>query len=358
MDNKNKLLLVCTFRHYFIGLGLALSDRVHNYHLVFINQKYNDERNPIFNASLKLIEPFASVVCMPLRSSNFKEKNVNRKKTFELLAEILTELKPIEILTGNDRRIEYQYSMYFARKRLNLETDGGYLDNGTGSYISFQKLEYGKYLARKWLDVPLKKIVYGNWFTQMQRFGGSSWTDNCYLTHPEQAPKRLKLKNCSKVEVDSYKSLYATSIIEKLIALLPIENKINTDKKGGILLVLPRGTVIKNIYGSLEAAERIIKKLCSRYENIYVKYHPADLDDILNFEGLGDILPSAIPVELIFCVLSFDKVIGDTSTAILSAKWMQPSAEVKYFDLETKHTNLVKPLFREMGIMPLDNSSY
>jgi hypothetical protein len=355
VSKPNKLLLVATFRHYFIGLGLALNDKKHDYHLIFINQLYNDERNPIYQASVKMIEPFASVDCMPLRTSDFKQKNINRKLAFKLLAEKITDLKPVEIATGNDRRIEYQYSMNFARNILKLDVVGAYLDNGTGSYISFQKLDMNKYLARKWLDVPLKKLVYGSWFTRMQRFGGSYWTDKCYLTHPEFAPKRLKTKECVAVEIDFYRTAYAQKVIGLLISSLSSAVSLNEGGEGNILLVLPRGTVIEDIYGSLSNAEKLIKAICSRYENIFVKYHPADHNDVLNFEGEARFLPAAIPVEILYSVLSFDKVIGDTSTAILSAKWMLPNADVQFFDTDTKHTNIVKPLFEKMEIRPLES---
>jgi len=352
MGKPNKILMVGQFRHYFIGLGLALSDNAHNYHLIFINQNFNDDRNPIYQASLKLLEPFASVSCLPLRTSKFKQKNQNRKEAFKILRDTIKSLKPVEIATGNDRRLEFQYAMHVSRNILKLDVKGAYLDNGTGSYISFQKLNMGKYLARKWIDVPIKKLVYGSWFTRMQRYGGSDWTDICYLTHPEFAPSRLKRKECVEVKVEYYKTDQAQSLIKSVVATLGWQGK---DQLPGdkILLVLPRGTVIEDIYGSLENAENIIKKITQGYRHVYVKYHPADLEDVLNFKGVAEILPSPVPIEILFSVMSFSKVIGDTSTAILSAKWMLPEAEVSFFDMPTEHTEVVRGLFAKMNILPL-----
>ncbi len=352
MDRPNKLLMVGQFRHYFIGLGLALNDEAHNYHLIFINQSFDDERNPIYQASLKLLEPFASVSCLPLRTSKFQQKNKNRKEAFKILRDTIKKLKPVEIATGNDRRLEFQYAMHYSRNVLKLGVKGAYLDNGTGSYISFQKLNMGKYLARKWIDVPIKKLVYGRWFTRMQRYGGSDWTDTCYLTHPEFAPARLMKKRCVEVEVGFYKTNRAQCLIRSIVTSLGWQEKKQLPGEK-ILLVLPRGTVIEEIYGSLESAELIIKNITRNYGGVYVKYHPADQDDILNLKGVAEILPSPVPIEILFSVMSFDKVIGDTSTAILSAKWMLPKAEVSFFDMSSEHTEVIRSLFSKMNILPL-----
>lgn len=347
----NKILFVATFRHYFIGLGLAMNDISSNYHLIFINQKFDDERNPILNASVQVQLPFKTVRCFPLNASGALKKYKTRQNIFEKIRALVQELKPVEISTGNDRRIEYQYAMHIAREKMRLTVKGGYLDNGTGSYISFQKLEYGKYLARKWIDVPVKKLVYGSWFTRMQRFGGSDWTDKCYLTHPSLAPKRLMNKECVSVDVDWYKN-DSENIIRRLTSILGLGDV--TDINGeSILLVLPRSTFVVQIYGSLGVAEKTIKEICSEFKNIYVKYHPADLDDFLGLSSMAVILPAQIPVELLYLVYGFSRVIGDTSTAILSAKWMLPNADVSYFDLDTPYTTKVKDLFADMGITPL-----
>ncbi len=352
MDKPNKLLLVGTFRHYFIGLGLALSDSKCNYHLVFINQKFDDERNPIYQASLRLVEPFASVTCLPLRTSKFKKKNINRKAAFEILRERILAIKPVEIATGNDRRIEFQYAMHFSRNVLNLDVKGAFLDQGTGSYISFQKINMRKYLARKWIDVPIKKLVYGSWFSRMRRYGESHWTDTCYLTHPELAPGHLLKKECVEVKVDFYKGEQALRVIESIVDSLGCGDE-GRLKEAGLLLVLPHSSTIEEMYGSLDQAKEFFKGICGRYDNVYAKYHPADPGDLLNLNGYAHILPSQMPVEVLFSVMAFDKVIGDISTSLLSAKWMLPKANVYFFDIPSLYVDQVRGLFKSINVLPL-----
>lgn len=355
-ENPNKILLVATFRHFFIGLGLALKDRGYNYHLVFINQNYDDHRNPILNASLKLKGVFASVFCLPLNVSGAFNKYRNRNKIFSILRKAIRDLEPVEIATGNDRRIEYQYAMYYARVKQKLSVKGAYLDNGVGSYVNFHKLEYGKFLARKWIDIPVKKLVYGFWYTRMQRYGGSDWTDICYLTHPEYAPARLLKKDCRCVDVGVYRD-DPNRVLDDLLLLLGLDD-VGYNSHQSILLVLPKVPAMALIYGSVKNAEVIVKKMCENYKNVYIKYHPADLGDVLNFKNEATILPNQIPVELLFINMDFSVVIGDGSTAVLSAKWMLPGADVGFFDLGTPYVNAVRDIFIESGITPINPSSF
>ncbi len=352
MDRPNKLLLVGTFRHYFIGLGLALNDSKCNYHLVFINQKFDDERNLIYQASLKIVEPFASVSCLPLRTSKFKQKNINRKAAFRVLREKISTIKPVEIATGNDRRIEFQYAMHFSRNIMGLAVKGSFLDQGTGSYVSFQKINMRKYLARKWIDVPIKKLAYGGWFSRMRRYGESHWTDACYLTHPSLAPDYLLKKECVEVNVDFYKSEQALRVIKSIVDFLGCGDERRL-KKAGLLLVLPHSSTIKEMYGSLEQAKEFFRSICCSNEGVYAKYHPADPGDLLDLSGQAHILPSQMPVEILFSVMVFDKVIGDISTSLLSAKWMLPDAKVYYFDISSLYVDRIRGLFSSINVLPL-----
>jgi hypothetical protein len=349
-DKPNKIIMAVTFRHYFIGLGVALNDKNSNYHLVFINQKYDDERNPILLATSKLIRPFLSVRCLPLNSTGVIKKFKNRRVIFSILKEMLDDLKPVEILTGNDRRIEYQYAMHYMRNKLLSDVIGGYLDNGVGSYVDFHKLEYRKMLARKWIDIPIKKLVFGTWYNRMQCYGGSDWTDVCYLTHPQYAPDKLKKKQCVVVDIKFYLDANFKYISE-LNNVLGLNSDVSSDQS--ILLVLPKAPAMELIYGSIELAEETIKNICKNYKNIYVKYHPADLGDILNFSDTATILPNQVPVELLFMVMNFAKIIGDGSTAVFSAKWMLPRANVSYFDIDTPYIKLLKDIFEDMDITPI-----
>ena len=351
MSRPSKLLLVATFRHYFIGLGLAFNDKQHDYHLVFINQTFDGERNLILNASLRAKEPFASVSCLPLRTTDFKEKNVNRRAAFKLLRKKISAVRPVEISTGNDRRLEFQYAMNFARNVLKMQVRGGFLDQGTGSYISSQKLNMRKYLTRKWVEVPLKKIVYGKWVSKIQRHGESHWVDVCYLTHPNLAPVHLLKKECVEVKADFYKTEQAQCVIGSIVSSIGCSG--DEGVQADLLLVVPHGSVIEDIYGSKGRAKEIFENICADYGNVFVKYHPANSGDMLELGGHANILPSQFPVEILFAVMDFERVIGDISTSMVSAKWMLPRASVEFIDTNSGYSGVLRGFFKKLGIPSL-----
>ncbi len=352
MTKPNKLLLVSTFRHYFIGLGLALSDKSHAYHLVFIDQKYDDERNPIYLAALEMVEPFSSVECMPVRSIGLRKSKV-RSMGFDRLKTIIGELKPVEIATGNDRRLEFQYAMYVAKKLDRLDVAGAFLDDGTGSYISFQKLKFTKYLSDKWIDTPIKKVVYGHWYTRPLTFGESHWVDICYLAHPLLVENTLRNKKCIEIEASFYRTVRAQNILRKLIGILCLESQPKI-KGRSVLLTLPHSSIITDIYGSLEGVKEMILAVTASYENVCIKYHPRETGDPFNLSGKFIMLPAEIPVEIFFSVMNFDQVIGDVSTALMSAKWLLPKCEVSFIETKSVYTNAIKGLFSRMDILPLE----
>ena len=352
MGKPNKILMVTTFRHYFIGLGLALNDRACNYHLIFINQHFDDERNPIYQASLSLLEPFASVSCLPIRVSGLMNKKKMRKEAFGMLRAKIAELKPVEIATGNDRRLEFQYAMYFARRILKLTVKGGFLDNGNGSYISYESLNLRKYLVRLWVDVPIKKLIYGSWFTKGVLYGDSHWIDTCYLCHPFQAPKKLNEKEIVEVKVDNYKGPYPEDNLNKLVALLGLDSQ-DGERGRSILITLPRIKMIADIYGSVERAKEMFDEVCEGYQDIYIKYHPADLGDVLDMSEKAKVITPALPVEVLFSVMRFDCVVGDVSTAIMAAKWMLPESDVYFIDTGSAYSRSISELYLDMGIESL-----
>jgi len=350
---SNKILMVVTVRHFFIGLGLALHDKKHDYHLVFINQNHGEELNPILRAAMALVAPFKTVRCMPLNSSGGASRYKTRKKIFYKLEQLIKELCPVEISTGNDRRIEFQYAMHFARGVLGYDVVGSYLDNGNGSYISYEKLNLRKYLSRIWIDVLVKKIAYGRWFTTAYKYGDSHWIDKCYLCHLDHIPDHLAEKKSSEVELRFYRTENAKIVLSKYVEHLGLPHNINKPSDS-MLMVLPRVKMIADIYGSLEEAKAVIADISEEYENVFIKYHPADTLNPLGFDQGVTILPSSIPVEMLLGVMEFDYILGDTSTAIMAAKWMFPNSRVEFIDTGSPYTLSIKKLYMSMGILPFD----
>ena len=352
MNSKpNVLLLISTFRHYFIGLSLALNDKDRSYHAIFIDQLYDDDRNPLFQAAKSLTAPFAAVECMPVRGKGGSKRKV-RKETFKLLQSWIKENQPVEISTGNDRRMEFQFSMHYARKVLKRNTIGSYIEDGTGTYIKVEYYSKRAYFNDRFIDTPIKKLAYGTWYSRPPVLGGSHWIDVAYLTFPElAAPPIDKIKGIH-IDETIYRQESGIETIESLIHQMGCELPMEESKQG-ILFVLPHSSLVEKMYGSVEKFRLKVKELLNGKDNIFVKYHPRDLDDPYELKDIATLLPTAIPAEIFLCSMSFNHVIGDISTAMMSAKWLLPNCKVEYIPTQSIFTEAVSDLFSKMDIQPL-----
>lgn len=355
MVKQNKLILVSTFRHFYMSLGLAFSNPSISFHLVFIDQNRVPAENKVFTAASILGFPFASIDCLPVKLE-CESKIVARHKGFKRLGEILLAIKPTEIITGNDRRIEFQYSMNFLSKVLNTPVVGAFIDDGTGSYISFQRNSKIRYFTDKYIDTPIKKILYGCWYSRPEVFGGSAWVDVCYLAHPELSPRAL----IDKKHVDLKREYYIGEIAKKYFSDFSclLDGVVIPKLSGGVLFILPHTSMIKTMYGSNDKLKRILISAASKYScNIYYKYHPRELGDPLSLSGLGTQLTSSIPAELYFSIMNFDLIIGDVSTALMAAKWLLPNADVRYLPVATLEGEQVAKLFKDLKIESMNIGS-
>ncbi|MEY8251176.1 MAG: polysialyltransferase family glycosyltransferase [Colwellia sp.] len=347
----NKILLISTFRHYFLGIAMALQDKQHAYHAIFIDQQYDDERNPLLAAAKALITPFKSVSCLPTRGKGLNKRAV-RLRAFASIKETIDTLKPVEISTGNDRRLEFQYAMYYARLNLTGHTLGSYIEDGTGTYINVQCYSLKKHLADKYIDTPIKKLAYGLWYSRPAVLGAGKWIDRTYLTFPELVAPPVDKVPGVHLNADLYHSGDGQQIIEQLVKTMGFTLPKNQEEI--VLLALPHHSIVKDMYGSVANFRKKIAELLKQEKNIYVKYHPRDLGDPY---GLGDIatfLPTAVPAEIYFTTLNIKQVIGDISTAMMSAKWLKPNCHVSYIKTNSIYTKAASTLFGKMDIKEIN----
>jgi|GEM_PF-3461588 len=349
---QNKILLASTFRHYFLGMTLAIKNINTDYHVIFIDQTHTDKQNPLLQFATANPQPFKSVTNLPVREAGLNKRRY-RLKCFSLLKDTIKLLQPTEICTGNDRRLEFQYAIQLAKKQ-NPNTIGSYIEDGTGTYIQQKEHDLGKYLSDRYIDTPLKKMAYGLWFEHPKSLGASHWIDKSYLTFPGIAPKEVRAIPFEQLESSQYKGKQALKILNQLskyLGFMP-DNK----TQNITLLALPHHSIIKDMYGSVGQFTIVITTLLKKHENIYVKYHPRDLHDPFELKAYCTILPTAVPAELFFATLNISHVIGDISTAMMSAKWIEPSCTVNYIETDSKLCQLATPIFNNINITKLQNT--
>ncbi len=344
-QQANKILLISTFRHYFLGIAIALEDKLHTYHAIFIDQKFTDERNPLLNAAKKIKKPFKTVTYLPIQGSGLNKRST-RIKSFNLLKEIINTLKPVEVFTGNDRRLEFQYAINYSKNILKINTVGSYIDDGTGSYIDAKKYSISKYITDRYIDTFIKKIAYGHWYKHPKNLGASSWVSKSYLTFPQIFPHNGPIKHY--IDPKQYQTSEGKALIRTLIQELNFS--LPQSHTGITLFVLPHSSLIKDMYGSVDKFREQIKPLLTREKNIYIKYHPRDLGDPYKLESIALTLPAAAPAELYLTTLNIKQVIGDISTAMMAAKWLTPDCKVYYIKTKSIYTDELSSLFESIGI--------
>jgi hypothetical protein len=345
----NKLILVSTFRHYFLGISIALQDKKHNYHVLFIDQKYDDKRNLFLQAAKKCVTPFKSVSSLPTQKA-LGSKRQTRLASFTILKVTLENLRPVEIFTGNDRRLEFQYAIQYAKKNLSKNTIGSYIDDGTGSYIDVKTIHPVKYAVDRYLDTLVKKLAYGNWYKHPKRLGQGPWVERSYLTTPELMVDHKSLTYIH-IPAENYKTTEGTSAIKALVQELGF--KLPALKPGTTLLVLPHTSLIKDMYGSIGNFKNQLSQLLKNENNILVKYHPRDLDDPYSLKSIATLLPTTVPAEVYLASLEINRVIGDISTALMAAKWLNPSCQVEYMKTNSIYTTVLSKIFDKIGAIEL-----
>lgn len=353
MNSECKLILVSTFRHFYMSVGLAFNEPDTRFYLVFIDQVSDGLENKVFTAAEAMEGPFGGVECLPAKSSSRKKSKV-RSLGFARLRDILLDIRPSEIITGNDRRLEFQYAMHFCRSHLKLPAKGAFIDDGTGSYISFHNNNQLRNLSDKYIDTPLKKIAYGKWYQRPSVFGASDWVDLCYLAHPELAPEALLGKEIIELKREYYTSSDSRKYFECFSEVL--DDVVFPELgKSGVLFVLPHSSMISSIYGSVENLKCKLLQLAARYSDsvVYFKYHPRELGDPVALIELGVPLTSSVPAELYCSLFNFDLIIGDVSTALMAAKWLTPEADVRYLPVQSIEGELIAELFQKIDISPL-----
>ncbi len=265
--------------------------------------------------------PFESVQTLPKGSGLFG-KRATRRQVFELIRERLTAWSIDRVFTGNDRRIEFQYAQY-QLQLANRPVHAIYLEDGVNSYLPFHPSHRGlRAIADPVIEPLLKKIGYGSWYDRSGAVGCSRWVNERQLTFPallqtQQGPDVVQLP------AENYTTGAAAAHIAQLVESMTREA---VTFKGDLLLVLPHSNDLLAQYGDAKGFQRAIKPLLDSAGETRVKYHPNE--NLAVLEDWVAELPRRLPMEMLISQCVCRRIVGDTSAALLSAKWLQPDANV------------------------------
>jgi len=259
--------------------------------------------------------PFANIRLLSEKASG-KGKRRQRLQGFRRIRQCLQELQPDWIYTGNDRRIEFQFSMAHSNAR------GVYLDDGTYSYLGRKT----HWLKDRVLDNMAKKVAYGRWWKQPPAIGASAWIDHSILAFPNSALPILKNKTCKPLPNNLQRPEFA-----QLAQICLGEQPMTLGTLDGLLL-LPHSSVMS------DQQQALGQWLDSCGADIAYKHHPRTGHELQSADmavrhwqlpARAWAVPAAIPMEMLLPLLpQHCKISGDVSTALLTAKWLRPELDV------------------------------
>lgn len=259
--------------------------------------------------------PFANIRLLSEKASG-KGKRRQRLQGFRRIRQCLQELQPDWIYIGNDRRIEFQFSMAHSNAR------GVYLDDGTYSYLGRKT----HWLKDRVLDNMAKKVAYGRWWKQPPAIGASAWIDHSILAFPNSALPILKNKTCKPLPNNLQRPEFA-----QLAQICLGEQPMTLGTLDGLLL-LPHSSVMS------DQQQALGQWLDSCGADIAYKHHPRTGHELQSADmavrhwqlpARAWAVPAAIPMEMLLPLLpQHCKISGDVSTALLTAKWLRPELDV------------------------------
>ncbi len=334
-------------RHVLIAAGVALSDAVEgDAHLYFIEHIPRADVEEWLEILAGWSEsPFRSVTrlggdwraalgdggTLPRFVAKRLVKSRLRRANRALLADDFSKLTPEKVWVGCDTYYESQLALSFA-KRHRPGARGAYLEDGTAAYArTFREGRLSRLLRLKRVGDLAKRLTYGSWWRGVRVQGTSPWIDEAWLAFPELAIADLAGKELHTLAPEAFSGAAFRGFAERAARAFGADPEALASTS--LILVATRSTVARYVPGYVESMRLLVSELVDSGVRVAVKLHPREPEpDFLSFRGqVGvDIVPGALPFELLLRLVRDPEpfVIGDISSALLSARWLRPDARV------------------------------
>ncbi len=347
MKKSSVLLLASTPLHLLDALILATT----TFHddetvLVLLDQKdarYHDALQSYRQARPDQF-PFDACYLLGIKAKKLWAKLRNKRQNHRLLAEIIVRHKPQLIITGNDRKIEFDYAMDLAAREYS-DVTGGYMDDGLHSYIP-QRIAWYQYTL---FDTLLQRLFLGRKHAIPRLLGTSASVKTCYLYCPELANDSLHQKRLEPLDATTLRHSPLHEILRYLSETLTKEAI--PASPDATLLILPHPSVKKEIPGY----ETIIDTLFAHPNPLLLKCHPRDAESPEAKRCRNDakchLLPADIAMELLIFNITPRTVCGMRSSALLTLSWLLP--DTTFYNLRTADETYDR-LFAKFGIETID----
>ena len=314
-----------TILHLYTASVLAAERKDEDAHLIFIDQPEGQDF-PLYPLVQNWQQsPFTTVRLFHGRFKGLGNKLKQRKALFGKLETVIGELRPGHIFVGNDRRIEFQWSMHVA-ERLDLKPVGHYMDEGTYTYLGRKDSDgFGDAV----LDNMVKKLSYGFWWKNPPTIGGSEWIQQVHAAYPEHVHPLLKSKQLHALPAAGFTSHAMLSLSAALMQHYGFEPAVLKDLD--VLFTLPHESLFEKNPAYKQQVLGEIQRLSGEGKRVAAKYHPRNSGpDVLGLQSDGVVLlPAGISFEAMLPHFNDAmEVMGDLSSTLLLCRWLRPGLTV------------------------------
>lgn len=326
------------------------------FHIIAAMECRNEE-NIIFlsseQAGLRSTQELFSKLLPGIFSKVFYLKHTDMHNNFmrylnqkENLRSIKAAMKTFSNIDKFYYSCDYKVDIAYISSCIKNDTLFCYCEDGVENYLNCQPITRNK------LEKIGERLLFGKWRTDPEYDGLLNKTAQIYAIFPELLP--AVYDNNTKIRIDNNKFLASIQFTD-----IPAELIKYREKNIGVFIALPSFIQMNNSYINILRNE--IAKADEQGLVVVIKKHPKDTDydmlKLLNVTGRLIELPYNYPAEFyyLFFNKSLKRVIGSTSTSMLTAKWLLPEAEIVslYTDSLMKlvsYSNKLLDMFRTVGI--------
>ena len=348
------LFIAFTPYHVLLAYAIARDEESSAENYLFVISDFRDVEPLIHFLEGWSRCPFAQIERLPgmySQASNFRRRFTIRRNLTTII-ESVTRHKVERVYIFHDGRPEAQAALHFANKG-NKGAVGIYVEDGAGAYSSYESTK------RPLHKLLLAKLFYGPWWQDVRVLGTSRWIDEVKAIFPRLVRPELRLKHVSSIPRHALLELRDQEWLYEYLKTLGV--KIAGLNDLDAILIVAHSEFASQIPGYKQVTEDVLSMAKSQNLRLGIKYHPRESQD--DFLSVNDtegilVLPKSLPIELVY-ILTLEQIrfiIGDISTALLTAKWLLDNAMVvSIAPLLNQTDSQLFETFAELGIKIINN---